>query len=47
MNKLIKDFGEGVDEILVEVMDEVSWLRTRCAAIGCEDNEQKQQDGHL
>jgi len=31
----------------VEVMDEVSWLRTGCAAIRCEGDDQKQQNGHL
>ena len=35
------------DEILVEVMDEVSGLRIGCGAIGCEDDKEKQQNCHL
>ena len=35
MNNLIRDCDVRVGEILVEVMDEVSWLRTGCAAISC------------
>ena len=35
-----------VDDLLIEVMDEMSRLRTWCDAVGG-DGEQEQQDGHL
>ena len=35
-----------VDDLLIEVMDEMSRLRTWCDAVGG-DGEQEQHDGHL
>ena len=47
MNNYEKDFNVREDEILVEVMDEVARLRIGCGAVRCEDDKQKQQNGHL